>query len=82
MAYIQVVEEEEATGSVAKQYRAARGRAGSVAQILKVHSLDPTSLRASMQLYMSTTTREDSPLPRYEREFIATVVSRANDCFY
>jgi len=82
MAYIKTLSESEATGSLAKQYRGAVGRAGSVAQIVKLHSLDPQSLRASMQLYMATTTREDNPLSRLEREFIATVVSRANDCFY
>jgi alkylhydroperoxidase family enzyme len=82
MAYIATVSDDEATGSLAKQYEAARGRAGSVASIIRLHSLDPQSLRASMQLYMATTVRPDSPLGRMEREFIATVVSRANDCFY
>ena len=82
MAYIKTVREDEATGSLAKQYEAARQRAGSIAEIVKLHSLDPVSLKASMQLYMATTTRPRSPLSRVEREFIATVVSRANDCFY
>ena len=82
MAFIRTVDEEEATGSLAKQYKAATSRAGSVAQIIKLHSLDPTSLRASMQLYQATTTRADSALTRIQREFIATVVSRANQCFY
>ena len=82
MAYIKTIAEHEATGSLAKQYKAARQRADSVAEIIKLHSLDPVALRASMQLYMATTTRPDSPLSRTEREFIATVVSRANDCFY
>ena len=82
MAYIQTLSEEEATGALAKQYRAAAQRSDTVAQIVKLHSLDPPALRASMQLYMATTTRPDSPLSRLEREFIATVVSRANDCFY
>ena len=82
MAYIKTVSDEEATGTLARQYEAARGRSGSVAQIVRLHSLDPQSLRASMQLYLATTVRADSPLSRLEREFIATVVSRANECFY
>jgi len=82
VAYVKVVDESEATGSVAKQYRAARARANGVAEIIKVHSLEPSSMRASMQLYMSTTVRPDLPIQRLESELIATVVSRANDCFY
>tara|TARA_Y100000589_G_scaffold175293_1_gene166379 strand:+ start:397 stop:645 length:249 start_codon:yes stop_codon:yes gene_type:complete len=82
MAYIKTIAEDEATGALAKQYEAAQQRAESVAEIIKLHSLDPVALKASMQLYMATTTRERSPLSRVEREFIATVVSRANDCFY
>lgn len=82
MAYIKTVTDEEATGVVAKQYRAARSRSGSVAQIVRLHSLQPDAMRASMQLYMATTTSENNPLTRIQREFIATVVSRANDCFY
>ena len=82
MAYIKTVGDTDATGVLARQYEAARGRSGSVAQIIRLHSLDPQALRASMQLYLATTVRPDSPLGRMEREFIATVVSRANDCFY
>ena len=82
MAYIKTIPEHQATGPLAKQYKAARNRADSVAEIIKLHSLDPMALRASMQLYMATTTAPDNPLTRIEREFIATVVSRANDCFY
>ncbi len=82
MAYIKTVADEDATGILARQYEAARGRSGSVAEIVRLHSLDPQSLRASMQLYLATTVRPDCPLGRMEREFIATVVSRANECFY
>ena len=82
MAYIKTVPEDEATGPLARQYEASRGRSGGVAGIVRLHSLDPQSLRASMQLYLSTTVRPDAPLSRMEREFIATVVSRANECFY
>ena len=35
MAYIKTVSEDEATGSLAKQYEAARQRAGSIAEIVK-----------------------------------------------
>jgi alkylhydroperoxidase family enzyme len=82
MAWIHTISEDEAEGTLAKHYRAAEGRAGKVASIVKLHSLDVPTLRASMNLYFATTTSEDNPLPRSTRELIATVVSRTNDCFY
>ena len=51
-------------------------------QILQVQSQNPTSLRASMQLYQATTMAADNSLPRWVREAIAVVVSRANACHY
>jgi alkylhydroperoxidase family enzyme len=82
MAWIRTVAPEDATGSVAKQYKAAIQRVGKVAKIVELHSLDPLAMRQSMALYQCVTTRERSPLDRPTREMIATVVSRANDCFY
>ena len=82
MAWIDTVTEDEAEGLLAKHYKAAQGRAGSVAGIVKLHSNHVPTLRASMNLYMATTTMEENPLPRWTRELIATVVSRTNDCFY
>lgn len=54
---------------------------GDVDHILRVQSLDPPALRAHLQLYRATMQGSDS-LTRAEREMIAVVVSRANDCFY
>jgi alkylhydroperoxidase family enzyme len=82
MAWIKTISEDEAEGVLAKQYKAAVGRSGTVAGIVKLHSSHVPTLRASMNLYGATTTSEDNPLPRWTRELIATVVSRTNDCFY
>ena len=82
MAYIRQISLKDAVGMLRRQYEAALKRAGRIYQIVRLHSLDPQTLRASMQLYQSTTTRPDAPLSRAQREMIAVVVSRANDCFY
>ena len=82
MAWIKIVSETEAVGPIAKHYKAAVGRSGAVAGIVKLHSNHAPTLRASMSLYSATTTMEDNPLPRSTRELIATIVSRTNDCFY
>jgi uncharacterized peroxidase-related enzyme len=81
MAWIKVVEPEEATGALRQEYDAALERAGRVFNILKVQSLNPHTLKASMQMY-GATMFGPSGLSRAEREMLATVVSWANHCFY
>jgi uncharacterized peroxidase-related enzyme len=81
MAWIKIIEPQEATGELKREYDAATERAGKVFNILKVQSLNPAALTASMQLY-STTMFGPSGLSRAEREMLATVVSWANHCFY
>ena len=81
MAWIKMIEPEDATGELKDEYDKAVRRAGKVFNILKVQSLNPATLRASMQLYL-TTMHGPSGLSRAEREMLATVVSRANRCFY
>jgi uncharacterized peroxidase-related enzyme len=81
MAWIKVVEPEEATGALKLEYDAAIERAGKVFNILKVQSLNPETLKASMRLY-GAAMFGPSGLSRADREMLATVVSWANRCFY
>ncbi len=82
MAWIETVPEATNTGRIGKSYEAARGRAGRVFGIIRLMSLEPTTLEASMGLYAAVTTSQRSPLPRWFRELVAVKVSAANDCFY
>lgn len=81
VAWIRTVEEREATGKLAEIYEAARKRAGRVYNILKIQSQNPQALQAMLDLYISTV-RAESPLSRAQREMLAVVVSRANNCHY
>ena len=81
MAWIRMMEPEEATGELKTEYDQAIRRAGKVFNILKVQSLSPRSLRASTGLYLATM-HGPSGLSRAERELLATVVSQSNRCFY
>lgn len=81
MAWIKTVEPEEATGELQAEYDKAVRRAGKVFNILKVQSLNPAALKASIQLYLATM-YGPSGLTRAEREMLGTVVSWANHCFY
>ena len=81
MAYIRKVEPGDAQGPLGEEYTAAIVRAGRVYQILQVQSLNPETLHASLGLYLAAM-HGPSGLARAEREMLAVVVSRANDCFY
>jgi uncharacterized peroxidase-related enzyme len=81
MAWIKTIEPEEARGELKAAYDKAVRRAGKVFNILKVQSLSPRTLQASMELYLATM-YAPSGLSRAERELLATVVSWANQCFY
>ncbi len=54
---------------------------GKISNILKVHSLNPEALKSHLDLYM-TIMFGKSGLSRKERECIAVVVSRADNCEY
>jgi len=81
MAWLRTIEPERASGRLARTYAAAVVRAGKVFAILRAMSLTPRTLDASMGLYMSVA-HGPSPLSRREREMLAVVVSRTNDCHY
>jgi uncharacterized peroxidase-related enzyme len=78
---LRLIEEGEATGALKAEYDAAIARAGKVFNIVKAMSLNPGTLRASMELYRAVMFGR-SELSRAERELLAVVVSRANDCHY
>ena len=81
MAYINQVSSDDATGPTERLYQAAIGRAGEVANIIRVMSQDGTSANASMGLYVAIMKTKNSLTPA-QREMLATVVSNVNDCFY
>ena len=81
MAWIKIIDEENAEDSLKEQYDQLIEPWGGVDNILKIHSLNPESLAAHVKLY-KTLMYGKSPLRRTEREMIAVVVSSLNKCFY
>ena len=82
MAWIRTIADDCAEGALAKQYRDAIHRAGKVYGIVRLMSLEPGILNASMGLCAATTVSPRSPLHRWFRELIAVHVSRLNQCHY
>ena len=81
MAFIQVVEPEEAVGELRSIYDELVRSRGKIAEVHKIQSLNPPTISAHMQLYQKIMFA-GSPLSRAEREMIAISVSAANDCRY
>lgn len=81
MAWIREISEDDARGELAAIYQRLLQERGKVANILKVHSLNPGAMDAHLSLYMKVMFGR-SRLSRYEREAVAVAVSAANDCDY
>ncbi len=81
MPWIKTIDAGEATGRLKKSYDAGIERSGRVYGIVRTMSLAPAVLEASMGLYRRIMFAKEG-LTRAQRELLATVVSRTNDCHY
>jgi len=81
MAFIDIITPENAEGDLKQVYHQVIQSRGAVAEVLRLHSLNPKSLTNHMDLYM-TIMFGKSPLKRKVREMMAVVVSKANNCVY
>ena len=81
MSWIEKIEPGDAEGALEKIYSEAMRRAGRVYEIVRLQSLRPDVLAAWIAYYKAVMFGR-SGLTRPEREMLATVVSRTNDCHY
>lgn len=81
MAWIQQIRLEEATGLLRRELEKAVQRAGRVWGIVQIMSLNPRTLKSSMDLY-GAIMHGRSGLSRMQREMLATVVARELGCVY
>ena len=81
MPWIEVIGEDGAEGELKELYSTLKEKRGKVANIMKIHSLNPASMKAHMELYV-TLMFGKSGLTREEREMIGVAVSSANRCEY
>ncbi len=81
MSWIKEIEREDAEGRLEEIYSEIEKKRGKIANIMKVHSLNPESMKAHMDIY-TTLMFGKSGLSREEREMIAVAVSSVNRCRY
>ena len=80
-AWIDMIAEADAQGELAEYYQRWHRPDGRVDNILRIHSLNPPSLRGHYDFYRHLM-RGSSELSRAQREMIAFTVSAANQCHY
>ncbi len=81
MSWIKTIQEDEATGPLAKIYRETQRSWGGVDNIIKAHSLNMAALRSLMIFYKGLM-HGDCDLSLAQREMIAVTVSVLNECEY
>lgn len=82
MPWIHTIPPEKAEGLLRQIYDAAIRRAGKVYNVVRLQSLRPKVLDASIRLYLELMHSREGALTRAQREMIAVVVSATNGCHY
>lgn len=82
MAWIRIIPPSKASGETAEVYRYMYDVAGEklVARIVQLFSIKAGSMRRMIRNWDVTMWRGD--VPRHQRELLASLVSRLNDCAY
>lgn len=81
MAWIKITDEKDAQGRLKTYYERYGNPVSGVDNILKIHSLNPESLRHHYEMYKHLM-KGKSGLSRAQREMLAVVVSQINGCHY
>jgi len=81
MAWIKMIREDEAQGQLKTYYKKYGSPFEGVDNVLKIHSLNPESLRYHYDYYKHLMTGK-SGLSRMQREMIGIVASQINECHY
>ncbi len=82
MAWIETIREDEWEGPLADLLAdVVDGAHGRVDNVMQIHSLNPNAMAGHLAVYRSAMAGTNT-LRKVERELVALVVSRYNDCHY
>lgn len=71
----------DSEGALREAYDKVGGARGTIANILRIHSVSPAVMTGHLDLYREIMFAR-SELTRSERELVATAVSSSNECHY
>ena len=81
MVWIPMIQEEKAEAELKEWYDKLREPWGGVDNIMKIHSLNINTLKGHFEIYLSAM-KGTKNLSHKQREMIAVVVSKVNQCNY
>lgn len=81
-AWISMISDEDAEEELKDVLELARTPHGTVDNVMRVHSLRPSTLRGHVMLYRAVLHDEANTLPAWFQETVATYVSLLNHCPY
>ena len=81
-AWIKMLSDEEADAPLREALELARTPHGTVDNVMRVHSLRPSTMRGHVVLYRAALHDDANTLPAWLQETISSYVSILNDCRY
>ena len=81
-AWIEMVTDEAASPELRAALDEARTPHGTVDNVMRVHSLRPSTMRGHVKLYRAALHDDANTVPTWLQETIASYVSTLNDCAY
>ena len=81
-AWIKMIEDHEAKQELKEAFNLARTPHGTVDNVMRVHSLRPSTMRGHIILYKSVLHDETNTIPKWFQETISSYVSILNNCSY
>lgn len=81
-AWIDIVKDAEASDDLKEALDEARTPHGTIDNVMRVHSLRPSTMRGHVRLYRAALHDEANTVPSWLQETIASYVSLLNDCAY
>ncbi len=81
-AWIEMISESQATGTLREMYDQAQTPHGTVDNVMKAHSLRPHTMQGHIALYRSVLHHSDNTLPLWFLEIVASYTSIKNSCAY
>ena len=80
--WIEILSVENATGSLKEAYDLAKTPAGTVDNVMRIHSQRPHTMVGHLTLYRSVLHHHDNTLPLWFLEAIGVFTSLLNNCEY
>lgn len=81
-AWIRMISDEEADPALLEALKLARTPHGTVDNVMRAHSLRPSTMKGHVALYRAALHDDANTLPTWLQETISSYVSILNDCAY